>query len=64
MLRIASSAGPARCTDRPLPPVCEEADRRSAAVFDVFWQTYAENYPFFAAKDIDWARSATATGPA
>jgi C-terminal processing protease CtpA/Prc len=24
------------------------------AVFDVFWQTYAEQYPFFAAKGIDW----------
>ncbi|MFB7636073.1 S41 family peptidase [Streptomyces sp. NPDC056149] len=23
-------------------------------VFDVFWQTYAENYPFFRAKGIDW----------
>ncbi|WP_411079901.1 S41 family peptidase [Streptomyces sp. cmx-18-6] len=23
-------------------------------VFDVFWRTYAENYPFFAAKGIDW----------
>jgi hypothetical protein len=24
------------------------------ATFDVFWQTYADNYPFFAAKGIDW----------
>jgi hypothetical protein len=24
------------------------------ATFDLFWQTYAENYPFFAAKGIDW----------
>ncbi|WP_223885269.1 S41 family peptidase [Nocardia colli] len=24
------------------------------AAFDVFWQTFQENYPFFAAKDIDW----------
>jgi hypothetical protein len=24
------------------------------AVFDQFWTTYAENYPFFAAKGIDW----------
>ncbi len=22
--------------------------------FDVFWHTFAENYPFFAAKGIDW----------
>jgi hypothetical protein len=26
------------------------------ATFDVFWQTYAENYPFFAAKGVDWDR--------
>jgi hypothetical protein len=25
------------------------------STFDIFWQTYAENYPFFAAKGIDWA---------
>ncbi|QPP08888.1 S41 family peptidase [Streptomyces bathyalis] len=24
------------------------------ATFDVFWQTFEENYPFFAAKGIDW----------
>jgi hypothetical protein len=24
--------------------------------FDVFWQTFAENYPFFAAKGVDWQR--------
>lgn len=24
------------------------------ATFDVFWQTFAENYPFFAAKGVDW----------
>lgn len=24
------------------------------AAFDVFWQTFDENYPFFAAKGIDW----------
>lgn len=24
------------------------------AAFDVFWQTFQENYPFFAAKGIDW----------
>ncbi|MGK4582760.1 S41 family peptidase [Kitasatospora sp. HPMI-4] len=37
---------PADCT-RPAPtgPV---------ASFDVFWQTFEENYPFFAAKGIDW----------
>ncbi|MFB8279580.1 S41 family peptidase [Nocardia colli] len=24
------------------------------AAFDVFWQTFQENYPFFAAKGVDW----------
>lgn len=43
--RIA--ALPARCHRRPAK------DPRT--VFDVFWHTYAENYPFFAAKGTDWA---------
>ncbi|WP_030024186.1 S41 family peptidase [Streptomyces monomycini] len=43
--RIA--ALPARCHRNPA--------KDPRAVFDVFWQTYAENYPFFAAKKIDWA---------
>lgn len=38
---------PARCT-RPTPH-----DPRT--VFDIFWRTYAENYPFFRAKKTDWA---------
>ncbi|MEU1938497.1 S41 family peptidase [Streptomyces coeruleorubidus] len=37
---------PADCT-RPTPE-----DPRTA--FDVFWHSFAENYPFFAAKGIDW----------
>ncbi|MEC4018666.1 S41 family peptidase [Streptomyces sp. H27-D2] len=37
---------PERCT-RPTP-----ADPRTR--FDVFWSTFEENYPFFAAKGIDW----------
>ncbi|WP_407286028.1 S41 family peptidase [Streptomyces sp. BP-8] len=37
---------PARCTQRP--------SRDPRAAFDVLWQTYAENYPFFRAKKIDW----------
>lgn len=37
---------PAACT-RPL-----SSDPRAA--FDVFWQSFQENYPFFAAKGIDW----------
>ncbi|WP_078893631.1 S41 family peptidase [Streptomyces sp. CT34] len=38
---------PKRCGRRP--------SRDPRAVFDVFWRTYAENYPFFRAKGIDWA---------
>ncbi|MFI6371730.1 S41 family peptidase [Streptomyces sp. NPDC050546] len=37
---------PADCT-RPMPK-----DPRTS--FDVFWHSFAENYPFFAAKGIDW----------
>ncbi|AJT67996.3 hypothetical protein T261_6384 [Streptomyces lydicus] len=37
---------PARCAERP--------SRDPRAVFDIFWRTYAENYPFFRAKKIDW----------
>ncbi|MFG2128268.1 S41 family peptidase [Streptomyces sp. NPDC048751] len=42
--RIA--ALPAACT-RPTPE-----DPRTT--FDVFWQSFEENYPFFAAKGVDW----------
>jgi hypothetical protein len=42
--RIA--ALPEACT-RPSPK-----DPRTA--FDVFWQSFEENYPFFAAKGVDW----------
>ncbi|MEV0280051.1 S41 family peptidase [Streptomyces sp. NPDC050610] len=38
-----------------LPSRCgEQAPKNQRAVFDVFWQTYAENYPFFAAHGVDW----------
>ncbi|GHD31146.1 peptidase [Streptomyces violarus] len=37
---------PADCT-RPTPK-----DPRTS--FDVFWHSFAENYPFFAAKGVDW----------
>lgn len=40
------SALPAACT-RP-----SSTDPRAS--FDVFWQSFEENYPFFAAKGIDW----------
>lgn len=42
-----------------LPNGCEPGKlqpgkRDPVKVFDVFWATFAENYPFFAAKGIDW----------
>ncbi|WP_329327223.1 S41 family peptidase [Streptomyces luteogriseus] len=37
---------PADCT-RPTP-------KGPRTAFDVFWHSFAENYPFFAAKGIDW----------
>ncbi|MFF7730412.1 S41 family peptidase [Streptomyces sp. NPDC008001] len=41
---------PSGCRNAPAPGPA--ADPRK--VFDTFWQTYAENYPFFAARHIDW----------
>ncbi|WKK22622.1 S41 family peptidase [Streptomyces olivoreticuli] len=46
--RIAALPANCRGTIAPSP----DADPRK--VFDTFWQTYAENYPFFAARHIDW----------
>ncbi|MFF4410280.1 S41 family peptidase [Streptomyces sp. NPDC001404] len=39
-----------------LPAACRDPHpaQDPRAVFDTFWQTYAENYPFFAARGIDW----------
>ncbi|GII94391.1 S41 family peptidase [Sinosporangium siamense] len=38
-----------------LPPACSSpAAKDPRAVFDVFWATFAENYPFFAVKGVDW----------
>lgn len=42
-----------------LPERCREVQEPGpgadpVATFDVFWQTFAENYPFFAAKGVDW----------
>ncbi|MFG3260187.1 S41 family peptidase [Streptomyces sp. NPDC048172] len=55
-LAIASSVG-ARTLHRvgALPKRCgKKPSDDPRAVFDTFWQTYAENYPFFTAKGIDW----------
>ncbi|MFE4519326.1 S41 family peptidase [Kitasatospora sp. NPDC056783] len=38
-----------------LPPLCAEpAPNDPLAVFDRFWENFEENYPFFAAKGVDW----------
>ncbi|WP_280695164.1 S41 family peptidase [Kitasatospora sp. GP82] len=38
-----------------LPDDCTRpAPTGPVATFDVFWQTFEDNYPFFAAKGIDW----------
>ncbi|MFI9204637.1 S41 family peptidase [Streptomyces sp. NPDC053048] len=39
-----------------LPAACLDPHPATGprAVFDTFWQTYAENYPFFAMKGVDW----------
>lgn len=38
-----------------LPAECgRAASDAPLAVFDRFWETFADNYPFFAAKGIDW----------
>ncbi|WP_328607835.1 S41 family peptidase [Amycolatopsis sp. NBC_00345] len=38
-----------------LPAACTTAPPTGAlSTFDVFWHSYAENYPFFAAKGVDW----------
>ncbi|MFG2572630.1 S41 family peptidase [Streptomyces sp. NPDC048481] len=41
---------------RELPEKCGRKPARDPrSVFDAFWQTYAENYPSFPAKGVDWA---------
>ncbi|MDT0454066.1 S41 family peptidase [Streptomyces hesseae] len=39
-----------------LPATCRDPKpaKDARAVFDTFWQTYAENYPFFKMKGVDW----------
>ncbi|NLU69084.1 S41 family peptidase [Streptomyces sp. HNM0574] len=56
-MRIADNTG-SRTLHRAedgLPARCGEPESRDPRhVFDVFWQTFAEHYPFFAAKGVDW----------
>jgi len=38
------------------PAVCNQETAKDAqTTFDVFWQNYAEHYPFFALKKVDWS---------
>ncbi|MET7648002.1 S41 family peptidase [Streptomyces sp. NPDC005426] len=56
-LRLSGSAGyrELRRLGR-LPAACKQPTSTDDPVttFDVFWQSFEENYPFFAAKGIDW----------
>lgn len=37
------------------PAICDKETAKDAqATFDVLWQNYAEHYPFFALKQVDW----------
>ncbi|WP_059009009.1 S41 family peptidase [Streptomyces specialis] len=55
-LAIASSVGTRTLHRVPaLPDICgTQPDTDPLAVFDVFWQTYAEHYPFFDERGVDW----------
>ncbi|WP_256864125.1 hypothetical protein [Streptomyces avermitilis] len=55
-LHFDGSVGDRRLRRLPaLPARCTEAAPTGAlATFDVFWQTFEENYPFFAAKKTNW----------
>ncbi|WP_052869114.1 S41 family peptidase [Streptomyces niger] len=55
-LQVAGSAGD-RTLRRiaKLPAACGHSlPEDPVTTFDVFWQSFEENYPFFAAKGIDW----------
>ena len=44
-----------------VPAVCEhETPKDAETAFDVFWQNYAEHYPFFALKGVNWDSVRTA----
>ncbi|MEV5510097.1 S41 family peptidase [Streptomyces orinoci] len=43
---LRTRSAPKDCAGRP--------DHDPRHIFDVFWQTFAENYPFFAARKTDW----------
>ncbi|MFF0609743.1 S41 family peptidase [Nocardia tengchongensis] len=56
-LRYAGAVGDIELRRLPaLPEPCAHPNgvKDPQTVFDVFWTTFAENYPFFAAKGVDW----------
>ncbi|MGW1111656.1 S41 family peptidase [Streptomyces albidoflavus] len=55
-LRVDGSVGDRDLRRIPeLPDACTRpAPEGPLAAFDVFWQSFEENYPFFSAKGIDW----------
>lgn len=55
-LRVDGSVGDRHLRRIPeLPEACTRpASKGPRAAFDVFWQSFEENYPFFSAKGIDW----------
>ncbi|QDY80232.1 S41 family peptidase [Streptomyces qinzhouensis] len=55
-LRVHGSLGP-RSLRRiaALPPLCEQPPPTGpVATFDIFWQTFKENYAFFERRGVDW----------
>ncbi|MEV4969661.1 S41 family peptidase [Streptomyces scopuliridis] len=56
-MRVDGSAGDRTLLrTAALPESCaQEQPGDPVATFDVFWWTFEENYPFFAAKGIDWS---------
>ncbi|MEV6452641.1 S41 family peptidase [Streptomyces anulatus] len=55
-VRADGSVGDRRLSRIPeLPEACTRtAPEGPLAAFDVFWQSFEENYPFFSAKGVDW----------
>jgi hypothetical protein len=56
-MKVDLAAGPYRVRRLPrLPARCDQSQPSDPLrTFDVFWQTFAENYPFFRAKGVDWS---------
>jgi hypothetical protein len=57
LMQVEGNVGDKHLRRRPkLPQTCSRPQPTGQlAVFDQFWTDYAENYPFFKAKGIDWS---------